>query len=289
MKTKIKKTFNAKNIESKIKFELKNKYYNIWRNKFEVGGLDDHWSADYLFNQLYKNGTVAAINMQGIGVIPVSYATSKFGLHYRPVAASVVDNFGITTMPKGNLIVDKEIVIGYVQPSHKGLATTVEYYVDRMAQVLMALYVNLEVSKVPFLIGTTGDDVDLVNDLIDRIYSNELAIFMPSDMVTQLKSLNTGATYLGNDLWTQYLNFESDLLAALGIDTNNVNFARATVDQVNSNNSLIDNINDGLNTELGYFTQKVNEVFGVNWSIKVKTPEVKSIHQEDEQEVREDA
>lgn len=288
MKTKLKKTFNAKNIESKIKFELRNKYYNIWRNKFEVLGIDDHWSADYLFNQLYKNGTVAAINMQGVGVIPVSYTTSRFGLHYRPVAASVVDNFGITTMPKGNLIVDKEIVIGYVQPSHKGLAQTVDYYTDRMAQVLMALYVNLEVSKVPFIIGTAGDDVDLINDLIDRIYSNELAIFMPSDMVNQLKSLNTGATYLGNDLWTQYLNFESDLLAALGIDTSNVNFARATVDQVNSNNTLIDNINDGLNAELGYFTQKVNEVFGANWSIKVKTPKIESVHN-GPQEVEEDA
>ena len=278
MKKQIKRKFDNTKLQRSIKFELNNKYYNIFRNKFEVNGIDDQFSEDYLFNKLYGDGGVLICSPDGLGPQPFNYSVESFGLHYRPTKVRITDNFGIGTLNQGPYIVDVDGVLGFLQPSKKGLKMTIDYYIDRMAQILMALYINVETSKLPFLVGVNEDDIDVINDILDRIYNNELAIFCTSEQVNQLKVLNTGGSIEFDRFWQQYLNYECDLLTALGIDCNALNMARITSDQANANNSLINNINDGFDKCLKQMTDKVNSLFGVNWSIKVKQPKVDSIH-----------
>ncbi len=286
MKKIIKKRFDSAKQQRAIKFELANKYYNIFRNKFEVSGIDDQFSEDYLFNRLYGDGSVLICAPDALGPQPFNYSIESQGLHYRPSTVRITDTFGIGTINQGPYVVNENAVIGYIQPSKKGLKTTIDYYIDRMCQILMSLYINVETSKLPFLVGMNEDDVDVINDILDRIYSNELAIFCTSEQINSLKVLNTGASIEFDRFWEQYLNYECDLLTALGIDCNALNMARITSDQANANNSLINNINDGFNKCLKQMTDKVNELFGVSWSIKVKQIEVASIH-DDVEEVEE--
>ena len=74
------------------------------------------------------------------------------------------------------------------------------------------------------------------------------------------------------------------MLTELGIDNNTLNMERITADQSNANNVLINTTNDGFNRHLGHLCDKANELFGWNWSIKVKEQEVESIHEDGESE-----
>lgn len=278
---KLKRRFNSNKVASKAKFELKNKYFNVFLNKFDVNGLDS-WSKEYTLRKLYEGGTIATFSLNGLPV-QSQYAIASYGLNWRPATANVINECGVPGFPTKALTVDEDIVIGYLQHSHKGMASTIDYYIDRMVQVLMSILVNLETSKLPFLIGVNDDNIAAIEDVIDRIYDNELAVFMPVEVAEQLKVANTGSQYLVDRLWAQYLNFECDLLTALGIDCNALNMDRITADQSNANNVLIDNINDGFNDCLKDYCDKVNELFNIGLSIKVKQPKITSIHQEDEE------
>lgn len=284
---KLKRRFNSNKIANKAKFELKNKYFNVFLNKFDVEGLDS-WSKEYTLRKLYEGGTIATFNLNGIPV-QSQYAIASYGLNWRPATANVINECGVPGFPTKALTVDEDIVIGYLQHSHKGMASTIDYYIERMVQVLMSILVNLETSKLPFLIGVNDDNIGAIEDVIDRIYENELAVFMPVEVAEQLKVANTGSQYLVDRLWAQYLNFECDLLTALGIDCNALNMDRITADQSNANNVLIDNINDGFNDCLKDYCDKVNELFNVGLSIKVKQPKITSIHQENEEYEDEEA
>ncbi len=283
---RLKRRFNSRQIANKAKFELKNKYFNVFLNKFDVEGLDS-WAKEYTLRKLFEGGTISTFSLNGIPV-QSQYAIASYGLNWRPATCNVINECGIPGYPTKALVVDKDIAIGYLQHSHKGISSTIDYYIDRMVQVLMSILVNLETSKLPFLIGVSEDNLSAIEDVIDRIYDNELAVFMPTEVAEQLKVANTGSQYLVDRLWAQYLNFECDLLTSMGIDCNALNMNEITVDQANANNVLIDNINDGFNDCLKDYTDKVNELFGINLSIKVKTCQIRSIHDESEEPVEEE-
>ena len=285
-----KRRYNSKSIANKASFELKNKYYNVFLNKFDVEGMDS-WSADYTLRKLFETGTIGTFKLNGELPIQCCYAVSDYGINWRPAKAQVVNENCIPGYPTKPLVVDEEIVIGYLQKSKKGMAQTIDYYISRMVQTLMSIVVNLETSKLPFLIGVSEDNIDGFEEIIDRIYENELAIFAPTEISEGLRVANTGSQYIVDKLWTQYLNFECDLLTTMGIDCNSLNMARVNVDQTNANNALINNINHGFNTCLKFYTDKCNELFGTNYSIKVHEEVIESIHQDDEEleeEVEED-
>ena len=287
MKTKLKRRYDAKTIAKKATFELKNKYFNVFLNKFDVKGMDV-WSKEYTLRHLFDNGTIATFKLNGIP-LQCEYVINSYGANWRPATANVVNECNVPGYPIKPLQVDKEIVIGYLQHSHKGVNSTIDYYIDRMVQVLMSILVNLETSKLPFLIGIDDDNLSAIEDIIDRIYSNELAVFCPMDVASKLQVANTGSQYLVDQLWTQYLNFECDLLTAMGIDCNCLNMNRITADQSNANNVLIDNINDGYDDCLKDYCEKCNEVLGTEYSIEVRQPKIMSVHQDDsEEEVEED-
>ena len=289
MTKKLKRQFNASKIKKTATFELQNKYFNVFLNKFNVEGFEDNWAKEYTLRNLFNGGTIATFNFNGIPV-QAQYVVNSYGLNWRPATANVVNECNVPGFPTQPLQVDKDIVIGYLQHSHKGMMSTINYYIDRMVQVLMSILVNLETSKLPFLIGINDDNIDAIEDIIDRIYANELAVFCPMDIASKIQVANTGSQYLVDQLWTQYLNFECDLLTAMGIDCNSLNMDRITADQANANNTLINNINDGFNDCLKDYCDKCNECFGTNYSITVRQPEIASIHQDEEveEEVEED-
>lgn len=288
---KLKKRFISEQVKKTAEFELKNKYFNVFLNKFEVDGMDV-WAKEYTLRKLFESGTISTFKLNEIP-IQAMYAVNSYGLNYRPSTVLIVNENNVPGFPTKTLQVDKEVVIGYLQHSHKGIAQTVDYYVKRMSQVLMSILVNLETTKLPFLIGIDDDNVQAVEEVIDRIYSNELAVFCPMDVASKLQVANTGSQYLVDKLWTQYLNFECDLLTAIGIDCNCLNMNRLTVDQTNANNVLIDNINNGFNDCLKDYCDSCNEILGTSYSIKVKEPKIESIHElnneelNDEEEVQE--
>lgn len=281
------KKFNTASQLAKIKQQLKNKYFNVFMNKFEFNGIDDYWTEDFIMKRMYYKGQVMIFNLKGYGPIASDYTVLAWGLNHRPAIVSPVMEDPVPNLPS-NLVVDQEAVLGYLQSTRTSLYDTIMTHINRMADYYGAMFVNLQVNKIPFLI--QSENIDMINVLLDRIYSNELAVFCPNEISDMIQVFNTGAEFLLDKYWTQILNEENELLTELGIDCNALNMNRITADQSNANNSLINNINDGFNKQLSSMCDKVNELFGVNWSIQVKQPEVESVHQNElihEEEVEE--
>ena len=281
MSTELEKSKISTRMTYEIKNNLRNKYFNVFMNKFDIEGIDDYDTEEFILKRLFYKGQVAVFDLKGVGPVACDFTVHTFGLNHRPVGCQMVTTDYVPNFPKGLLTSGVDCVLGYINSSKSPINEDVNYHINRLTDLYMALFVNLQLNKLPFVITGEPEQIELFNMILDRIYSNELAVFASSQDVAQLKVLNTGAPYLVDKLWTQILNEESDLLSCLGIDCNSINMNRVTVDQVNANNNFINNINKGYNRHLQRFTDKINELFGVNWSIKVAEEKVESIHNEE--------
>ena len=279
-KERLRKYYDGAEIEFSIRQVLNNKYYNIFMNLIQIDGMD-HDTLDYLLKKLYHNGTICAFNLKNYGVVVSDYAPMNFGLYGLPVNVSLINTYNVPNFPK-TATSGVDCVIGYLKRGHEPIERVVKFYVDKLAQLYMALYINIETSKLPFIIGTSVDDKDAINEFISKLYSNDLAIFLPSEYINQIKVLNTGGAYIVDKIWAQILNTESELLTQLGIDANALNLNRITADQSNANNALINNYREGFKYELTAFCDKCNEVLGTNWHARIVGEEVLSIHEDAE-------
>lgn len=264
-----------------IKRVLKDKYFNVWMSKFDISGIDDYYTEQFLLKNLFNKGNICVFNLKGYGPVATSYAVQSWGLNHRPITIEPISEEVQHLLPK-KLTNEKDVVLGYINSSRSSVVSNVNMRINRIADLYAAMFVNLQINKLPFLINS--ENVDYLNLILDRIYSNELAVFCPKDVSDAISVFNTGAEYLLDKYWAQILNEESQLLSELGIDCNTLNMAAITVDQSNANNMIITTINDGYDYHLKHLTDKVNELFGVNWSIKVKQVEVTSFHEDEAKE-----
>lgn len=279
-KERIRKYYDGSAIEFSVRQNLNNKYFNIFMNLIQIDGME-HDTLDYLLKKLYHNGTICAFNLENYGAIVTDYASMNFGLYGLPREVTLVNTYNVPNFPK-TAVNGVNCVIGYIKRGHEPLERMIKFYVDKLAQLYMSLYVNIETSKLPFVIGTSVDDKDSINEFISKLYSNDLAIFLPSEYINQIKVLSTGGSYIVDKIWTQILNTESELLCQLGIDSNALNLNRITADQSNANNALINNYREGFKYELNSFCDKCNEVLGTNWHARIIGEEALSIHDEGE-------
>lgn len=274
-KSKIKKKYNGSELASKTKHILMNKYYNLYMNSIEFKGLT-HEEEDYILRKFWNEGTLCAFDLQDYDVVYAPYAVNTYGLYDVPKSLTIINERNVPNFP---VLVENGInaVIGFYNRSHKPVRETIEFYIDRMVELLMSLYVNVQTSKLPFIVNTNGDDTQAINDVIDNIYNNELAIFMSTDVMNSLKVSATG-TIQFEAIWTQYLNYESACLTELGIDNNCIQMNRLTSDQTNANNNLINLVDNGRIYEMKEFFEAVYKLFGHRVEVKSKNMLTSSIH-----------
>lgn len=285
MAKEIKKKQVTTQMVNDIKRILKDKYFNVWMSKFEISGIDDYYTEQFILKRLYNNGQVVVFNLKGYGPVATDYAVDSWGINHRPIGIQPTDAQVQRLLPR-HLTNGKDCVLGYINSSRSSITDVVNMRVNRMADLYAAMFVNLQLNKIPFLI--TSENVDMINLIIDRIYSNELAVFCSQDVADMIKTFNTDAPYLIDKYWIQILNEESQLLSEIGIDCNTLNMSKITVDQSNANNMIIETVNDGYDYHLNHLCSKVNELFGTNWSIQTKHIEINSFHEDEQMEVEED-
>lgn len=283
-KQRIRSNFDASYIEKQTKQRLRNRYYNIFMNQVTIEGVD-HITNDYILKRLYADGNVCLFNLKNYGVIADSWAMMTYGLYGQPAKVNIINTWNIPNYPT-YLTNGVDCVIGYINRGHESIKQMTDYYVDRITQLWMSFIINTETSKLPFVITGTADCQEAVKDFIDRLTSNQLALWLDSETAASVGTLAPSKFQL-NDIWTQIQNLDAECLSQLGLDCNSINFNRATVDQVNANNQLINNIQQGWKYELEKMAETANECLGCNISIKFNTQMVASENHEEKEEQEE--
>lgn len=186
-------------------------------------------------------------------------------------------------IPTEPQVVNKDVVLLYCQPNHKPIFSTVAYYVDRMVQVDMVINTNLQLQKMPWLIGVDEADKDKMEDVIDRILSDEIVVFADLQSLGKIQALATNAPYIVDKLIDYKRGLEQELMTFLGVDNNgstNLEQTHITVDAINANNDIINDYGNAIEGEIKKGLANIKRVFGRDIQIEAMSKPVSTIHEQ---------
>lgn len=262
------------------------KYYNLWMNKFEWTGLDEenaNEEENFIMRKFWSDGTIAIRQHAGLLVL-APWALVTINMLDFPETVNLVNLHGASTalIPNTPQIVNKDVVVGYAMPNHKPVKSIVEPYIDRLVEIDMVINTNLNLHKMPFLIGVTEEDKKRMEDVVQRILNNETVIFTDLEDIQKIQAVATATPYVIDKLNAYRHEIENELLTFFGIDNLGVQMKSQFqgVDEINSSNQLINAYGDAIETEINKMLHDTERVLGRKISIKAKSAPVESIHEE---------
>ncbi len=272
-------------LESRCRQILLNKYYNIWMSKLEWEGLDEEMKdqqENFIMRKFWSDGTVACRQMDKIGLLVFApYAAATYNYYDYPETLTLVNLRGASEsiIPATVQVVNKDVVIGWCSPNHKPIFDMVRYYVDRMVQIEMVINTNLNLQKMPFLVGVNAEDEQKMKDIVRKILNNELVVFASLEDLQRVQTLSTQTPYIIDKLREHERTLEQELLTYLGVDNNgsqSLEQTHVSVDAVNANNDIINDYGNAIEEEIKKFIERINKVFGRNISVRAVSKPVRS-------------
>lgn len=245
--------------------------------------------------QFWGVGSVACFSIKNInepGFAP--FAAVNYNMYDFPANAQLINKRGVPFIPSGTLTVGKEVVLGWAQPNHKPISFIVQSYVDRMVQVDMVINTNLQVHKMPFVLGVTPADKQKAEDLLDRILNNEIGVFMDPEELNMIKSFVFNTPYIIDKLYAFRTSLENELLTFLGLDNaiSDDTKDRLIVDQVNANNAVINANRETILDSIKQWLEEIKTVFNFDITVENSNEISVSVHDKltsKEEEVEKDA
>lgn len=284
MKMKLLNKQDINKLRLDIKTMYTNKYFNMFMDSYIYTGPDPEQS-DWLMKQFWAVGTAAAFKIKNtdmIGLVP--YAVQTYNMYDYPEEIVYVNKRNVKFIPAGVHIVNKDCAIGWIQANHKPVRQIVDYYIDRLTSIEMVINTRLTLEKCPWMVAVDPSDEAKAEDLIDRILNDEVVVFISFEQLHAVQALTTNAPYILDKIYSLKVSYENELLTYLGLDNNggssNPKEQKMLVDEVNANNQAINANKDAYLKHISEFLEKINELFGVNWTVEPAQKPVESVHEE---------
>ena len=275
---------------------IRNKYFNIWMNRYIIPELD-YQQNNYIFRKLFADGTIAGfLNTDVAGSeeypkgLPVfcPYAVNTINLYDYPIDVSLVNTRGVPFIPATLQRVDKDVVIGWCQPNKKPIREVVDYYAERLQLVEDIIKANLNAQRMPWLLVTTPEDEKAIEELFENVMAGDAACYVPSDAAEKLKILTSGASYIIDKLY-DYKNALEDELREwfgsgnLGVKNKKEHLITA---EVESNNEMTKASGDIFFDEISAWCERYTDTTGfyIHLEKRRKDEEDSAINEEDEDE-----
>lgn len=280
-KTKFSKQFfygdkSVNETYSEIVHMLNNKYYNIFRSNFKSTGLT-YREEQFVMNKFWNNGSIAAFRIKHTDKLGFcNWSRVSWDMYGEPETVQLINEYGSPLIPSSIQTVDKDVVIGYIQSNRKPVKMIVDWFVRRIAQVECIINTNLHLQKMPFIIPVDdGDERAKLEDVVQRILNNEIVIAVEGVNAGLFKSVATNVPYIVDKLQNYKKDLENDLLTYLGVNNNGSNkIEQLQLSEVNSNNEEINLSDSNFNDNLGQWSERIQETFGLTVKIEVDSPDV---------------
>lgn len=259
-----------------------NKYYNVWMSKFIWSGLDEEnkeQQENYIMRRLWSDGKLALRIIDNSDLLAMCpFAENSYNFLDFPDTVTLINKRGVSEkiIPNGLQVVNKDVAIVYCNPAHKPIEYIVNYFIDRITQVEVLINNNLKLQNMPFVIGVTEEDKEKFEDIINRILNNEIVVFGSVGDINKLQTLTTSTPFIVDKLKAYEVSLENELLTVLGINNSGVQAKKAQmlVDEVNSNNDIINDYGQAIEDELRKWLDRANVVLGRDISIEAKSKPV---------------
>ena len=280
-------TASVAQLQAQCNQYYRNKFYNLWMSKFKWEGLDAEAAEqqeNFIMRKFWSEGTVSVRQIANTDLLAFTpYAAATYNMYDYPETVTLINMRGVSEriIPSTIQIVNKDVVLGWCQPNHKPIFSMVSYFIDRLTQVEMVINTNLQLQKMPFLIGVNEADEDRMHDLVDRILNNEVVVFASLEDLAKFQAVVTATPYVIDKLKDYQRQLEKEVMTILGIDNNGSNTleqTHMTVDAINANNDEINSCGNAIEEEINKWLENVNRVFNRKIIITPRVQKVDTYH-----------
>lgn len=257
---------------------LRNKYYNLYRSNFKWNNIN-YRQEDFIMRKFWAEGSVAAFKIKNLDEIGfASWARNTIDMYGETETVFLVNQYSSPLIPSTVQIVDKDIVLGWIQSNRKPIRMIVDWYIERIAQVDMVINTNLNLHKMPFIIPLDSADKDAkkqLSDAVDRILNNELVLFVEGVDPSLFKAVATAAPYIIDKLANYRKDLENDLKTYLAVNNPGVSkIEQLQLSEVNANNDEINSHDEDFKMQLDKFCERIKETLGYDISVEVQREKV---------------
>lgn len=250
---------------------IRNKYYNIILNKIGITNVD-YQQRDYILKNFWETGTLAAFKLKGTegakdapdglmvfcGYAPVMYNTYDY-----PIQCTLINKRGVKFIPTGLQKIDEDVVIGFIQRNKKSVRFTVDYYAKQIALVQSVIQTQLLGMKMPFILATTPENREKMENLWDDILADENCLFLDPVDVESIKVLITATNYNIDKLKALKDDLENELKETLGLDNLGVHEKKEHLinSEIEANQEVTDDSSNIMIDCLNEFALQIQKVF----------------------------
>ncbi len=273
--TKLKKSMEVKEAEQ-LRLWLVNNFVNIACNLFKYKGLEffgEDLTSEIVEKGYIFNGVNVAFKDENLGALCLpAVASSRLSVYGIPKHYIAVGYNGKTWA-----LTSKNAVLLRNNGSFSGDITMINYYCSRMTDCEMAMKVNINTNKMPFIVSGDNDQLLTMQNMLRQVTNNEIAIYKPKNKVktaigepVELSIVKTGADYLADKLNDTRLDYLSSLLTYLGLDNISIE-KRERLNMVEAGGND-EHIKSNLYLKLKCRQEdwaKVNKMLGCNVSVEI--------------------
>ena len=260
----------------------------IVRNLFEWSGLPNNMEGRWIERYLFADGSCVFFKDPNLGYMVAGIAQDGGVNCYddpttlTPVATNYV-YAGTSPLTNGEdcyLIRNNDLRL----PEF----SVVRYYAYKLTNIDRAIDVNIEAQKTPTIVSCTDKQRLSLKQAINQRKDNEPVIFTDNsfdkNMITTL-DLNTPEVF--KDLQVQKHMVLNEFFTDIGVNNANMDKReRMVANEVEANNEQVKACEDVLLRSRQEACKRINEIFGLNISVKRKeldkVPEYKDIIKEEE-------
>lgn len=284
---------------AKVRSFYETKYFSLYINSFKFTGIDKK-KARYLLKKAWKFGTWASFIVDGtkpdasledvlsnktasslsVGkenenglLVLCSYGATQYDAEDEPSVVTLINSRGATFIPTTPQIVNKDVVIGWAHSSHMPVHDLVEFYINKLVEVEVALDMNVYAHKMPRLVVCSPEDRARVEALVEKIEDGEHNLFLDVTDWQAIKNiLDSGGNFIIDKLKIYLQNIENDLLTFLGVNNVSINKQeRLITDEAEANDQLINDSSDCFLDALQEYCDNVSDVLGYPISVEAQS------------------
>lgn len=268
------------------------KYYNLFMGAYKFTGITAQ-QQDFILRKFWAEGKLAAFIVEGTqldenavpsttneypnGMIAFApFAPFMYDIYDWPIQVNLIALRGAKFIPQSPQVVNKDVVIGYAQKSHKSVLSIVEFYLQKIVDTEMTIRVQLKSHKAPWLVATTNENEEKLKNLFKKIEADEEVLYLSADEIEALKVLNGANTFIIDKLYQYKQALENELLTYLGIDNLGIMEKKEhlTNPEIASNNDLINDHSDNFLSCMKDWCESIGEVLGYEISVEATSAPV---------------
>ena len=264
--------YDVKRIRKNYEHFYQEKFFQIFCNKFKFNGDIDYQEIEFILKKFWFEGKIASFKFADKNVNVIGYAPFSIELYNYinyPTAVHLINIRGFSFIPAKRLIVDKDVIIGYIRKDHLSVFNIIQPLLKRIVDIEMVINTNLIGMKLPRLVAISPEDKTNALSVVNKMLNDEPVIFEDFKTLETIQDFVNSSPYIVDKLYSYKQDLEDEILSLIGVkNVGKVEKAeRVNVEETESNDEEIYIQKDSYVSAMNDFFERTNKLFGSNISV----------------------